>query len=43
MSLRVLWSFLTQAKLPEQSDQLSGVTLVYPITVETLGLRARDS
>lgn len=43
MSLRVLWPLLTQAKLPEQSGQLSGVSLIYPITVEALGLMARDS
>lgn len=42
MSLRVLWP-LTQANPPEQSGQLSGVSLVYPITVEALGLMARDS
>lgn len=34
---------LTQANLPEQSGQLSGVSLVYPITVEALGLMARDN
>lgn len=43
MSLRVLWPLLTQAKLPEQSGQLSGVSLIYPITVEALGLMVRDS
>lgn len=29
MSLLVLWSLLTQAKNPKQSDKLSGVSLVY--------------
>lgn len=43
MSLLVLWSLLTQAKNPKQSDKLSGVTLVYKITVETFELMARDS
>lgn len=43
MSLRVLWCLLTQANLPEQSGQLSGVSLVYPITVEALGMMARDN
>lgn len=43
MSLRVLWPLLIQANLPEQSGQLSGVSLVYPITVEALGLMARDN
>lgn len=43
MSLQVLWSLLTQAKLPEQTGQFPGVSLVYPVTVETLELMARDS
>lgn len=43
MSLQVQWSLLTQAKHPKQSDKLSGVSLVYPIAVETLGLMARDN
>lgn len=37
MSLHVLWPLWSQAKLPGQSGQLSGVSLVYPITVEALG------
>lgn len=36
MSLYVLGPLRTQVKLPGQSDQLSGVSLVYTITVEAL-------
>lgn len=35
MSLHVLGPLRTQVKLPGQSGQLSGVSLVYTITVET--------
>lgn len=36
MSLHVLGPLRTQVKLPGQSDPLSGVNLVYTITVEVL-------
>lgn len=37
MSLHVLGPLRIQVKLPGQSGQLSGVSLVYTITVEALG------
>lgn len=42
MTLHVLGPLRTQVKLPGQSGQLSGVSLVYIITVEALGPQFTD-